>query len=408
MFRLNLQHIGLFIVIFWWIFWQSLSFLQVAGFVRPSIETNLVFLFFYASISFSYFVYDLSRTTTHRNSPLYEGSFSLNTYIIIFLIIVLLVALYFSNAFSLAPYDYFLSQRGPNVEHSTGTGIKYFEIFIDLVILPLIIAISTVSIAALKYYNHVPIINIGMVSLTSLMYSYLYQTNTTIVFMFLLYFCLLVHLLFSRMQHQIKHRVKWIFAILIIFFIAIMFAAVNRFGSFEIMPVITYYPISYFTLSFTLFDINLNDNGSILHNYSYGESTLGYISFYVSLVLKTLFGEEFNFLSASSENVQFNSICVNVGAVNYRCMNAFGSILFSFYRDFGVLGVWLGGILVGFGLAFTSKYIEHFKWGCLHFYLLASLMLAICVSPFDLPYFWTSFLLIILLCRFKHTTFRVC
>ncbi|MDO8254149.1 hypothetical protein [Shewanella algae] len=399
---------GIFIVTFWWFFWHSLSFFQVAGFVRPSLETNFLFLFFYFSIYFSYFTYNFIKPIRSQwGNVIPVGGFRLNTILILIVIIVLLVALYLSKAFSLAPYDYFLSQRGPNVEHSTGTGIKAFETFLDLVVLPLIISISTMSIASLKYYRDASIVNILISSIASLMYSYLYQTNTAIVFVFFIFFCLLVSLFFGYIPPEVKKRVKWIFLTLSIFFIVIMFAAINRFGAFDLISVFAYYPVSYFTLSFTLFDINLNDSGSLLHDYTYGESTLGYISLYVSLVLKTFLGEGFNYISASSENVQYNSVCLNVGADSYRCMNAFGSILFSFYRDFGVLGVWLGGGIVGLVLGVTAKYSQHFKWGCLNLYLLTSLMLAICVSPFDLPYFWTSLFLIVLLCNFRKVTFRV-
>ncbi len=70
-------------------------------------------------------------------------------------------------------------------------------------------------------------------------------------------------------------------------------------------------------------------------------------------------------------------------------VNAFGTIIFTLYRDFNFVGILLGGFLYGAVVTY-ARYRSHMSWwhGALFLMLAPAWMMGMMVSPLEAAYFW--------------------
>lgn len=386
-------HSGVVLVVFFWIVSLLGNFLEIANIIRASSYTYVIVFLFIVSFLVGYISLSVTfKSYTTDFSPIYVINYNKILLLSFSLIVFVLFCLYMSGGLSMSPYDYFLSQRGPHVEHKTGTGIRSIENVMQLIVQPAIISLTMLMCYFFVRAKMISKFFTSSVIIVALLYSYFYQANTTVVFLFFAIVSTFILVFFVRADYLLQRK-KLIFTLLFLIFFIVFFIAANRFGRFDLYGVLIYYPATYFTISFSFFDHYFTQPNSILFEHTYGESILGYISLIFSLFLRTL-GDDFVYTSATVENVFNNSIFINLGLSDDKYVNAFGSILFSSFRDFGVFGVLLVGYFFGFFL-FLSKlrYKEPF-FGTLHIYLLVILIMAFTVSPFDLPFFWNTIICI--------------
>ncbi len=134
------------------------------------------------------------------------------------------------------------------------------------------------------------------------------------------------------------------------------------------------------------YDQQYLDPESILHVPSFGRSSLGFLEQVLENFLQP-FSVEFQ--AASSANSEFTNTAIDIGANDTMNFNAFGTILFTLYRDLGVVGIFVGGALYGAAVT-NARYRSHLSWrhGALFFMLASAWMMGMMVSPLEAAYFW--------------------
>jgi len=382
-------------VIIWWLFWQLVNFFEVTDIKAASLITNFIFLLMYVSMVLGYL---LVKTTfrPHLDNAWGKCDFSVSekffsservNYIYLIVSIVILVfGLYKSQAFSLSFTEYFLKMRGVDAL-GVVTGISALDNFIKIFIVPIVIASTVYVMSGIRSTNKISWVKTIWSLINVLLFSYLFQVNYILL---LTLFLFMFYIIDSQLESIYR---SWVLKLVFfIIFILVSMSAINRYGSFDIAAIILYYPATYFSLSFSLFDYNLS-NETILHEYTYGLSSFGYFSVLPFMLFKAAGLLDYIYMPIVMENITHNNECVFLGGS--KCYNAFGSVAFSLYRDLGVFGVAVGGFFYGVTIGYLNiKKHKSVIAEMIYFYLLAMGIIGIMVSPFDLPYFWFVFIFI--------------
>lgn len=156
-----------------------------------------------------------------------------------------------------------------------------------------------------------------------------------------------------------------------------------------------------------IFDLNLNDPSSIIHQHTYGRSLLGQIDAVFSILYR--FTIDPTFLPANSVNGEFLNTYFDVGKNTVITANAFGTIFFTLYRDFGLYGslffsCGFGYVLNWFNLNFIY-YRKPFDL-CLGLLLVYALTFSVYQSVFE-GHFWPMLFIMISLEYFNKVKFRL-
>jgi oligosaccharide repeat unit polymerase len=180
--------------------------------------------------------------------------------------------------------------------------------------------------------------------------------------------------------------------ILLLSLIALLVAvAANRFGG-DVLGGIQRYIFGYHMAGFSFYDNNFHNPTSILHDHTFGRSSLGFIEQLLEIISRRI---DFGFVAASSENATFNNESIDLGASEIIEGNAFGTFLFGFYRDFSLAGIAAGGLLYGGFSTYLLARGRHSWASAAVFYVLAtSWMVGMMVNPIEQTYFWFSILFI--------------
>lgn len=143
-----------------------------------------------------------------------------------------------------------------------------------------------------------------------------------------------------------------IIPISILLFLALWITLYRGIKSF--LDIFKLYVVTYHTESFSIFDSELNNPNSILHEFTYGFSMLGGIERYWAFALNKL-----GFLYISQTDVVggylHNDFNIGIDKMGSPILlNAYGSIFFTMYRDGGILGVIFFALLFGFLFSYFS------------------------------------------------------
>ena len=164
--------------------------------------------------------------------------------------------------------------------------------------------------------------------------------------------------------------------------------------------------IEYNIYGFRIFDLNLNDSTSIMHQHTYGRSFLGQIDAVFSILLRVTL--DLDILPASSVNGSFLNTYFDVGNSKTKTANAFGTLFFSLFRDFGVLGILLSSIVLGFivnWLSLKFKYVKDPKYLTLGLLFLYAISFSVYQSVFE-GAFWPMFFIVIASSRYFNRNIR--
>lgn len=381
-------------MISWWIVWLTLSVVGITNLYPPSLETLSQFglLIFSMSLGFlSSLVINYKKNIlnnhTRLSTPLNQGFIRVSNFILLAILILLLLSLYLSGFYtsSFVEYNIFVRTFGYG-DYLTGS--KIIDLITKVLIYPLIVSYSLVYFSINERS-----INKYLVFSTAILYSLLWQVNYPIIFLFWLS---VLRVLYVN-EKQIFRNLKPVFYISLIAG-GLLLAATIRYGTGEFSKgVIEHYVINYHIIGFSFYDQHVLNHNSLLYEHSFGRSSAGFFEQILDLILRPL---QLNWSAASFENRDYNMTPLMIGS-NFEG-NAFGTLLFTFYRDFSYMGVVLGGLLFGY---FTCKaYLKsviNWRFMALLLLLLYSWFTGMMVSPIEQGYFWFSVVFLLVISRFK-------
>lgn len=117
----------------------------------------------------------------------------------------------------------------------------------------------------------------------------------------------------------------------------------------------------YHTESFNIFQNKLNNSESVIHQPSYGLSTIAGLENIILFTLSSLDFEINKISEASKMGIDLgqNEIIGLDSNGNKLGFNAFGTILFALYRDGGIIYILFYGFLYGYSLMHFTKRLRH-------------------------------------------------
>jgi hypothetical protein len=371
---------------YWWLLWIGISCTSLNQFLKPSSESLAQFLLLIGSFLLGHLVMKRLRPYKAQMSssgsrglrlgaPRVRLALGLAAFGTLFM---LLLSLYMAGAFEESFVEYFARLRllvGDDVPEATGSHL--LDVLTKILAFPLaytvLVTALAVELSGLR--------KVFFACLASfLCYSYLWQINYAVIHLFWL--MVFYALIAVQRQGRINRRMLVVAAILCVGLVA---SAANRFGG-DVMGGLQRYIIGYHLLGFSFYDQQYLDPESILHVPSFGRSSLGFLELVLENFLKP-FSVEFQ--AASSANAEFTNTAIDIGANDTMDFNAFGTLVFTFYRDLNVVGIFVGGALYGAAVT-NARYRSHVSWrhGALFFMLASAWMMGMMVSPLEAAYFW--------------------
>ncbi|WP_345877391.1 O-antigen polymerase [Shewanella algae] len=371
----------------WWEFWLSLSVFEISGLNKPGIMTiiqvQLLLIFTFLGGSVAFYIYKRnSQYSSCYYSPPKDVKFK--NLILYFTSFALLFSLWKANFFGMSYFEYHMMVR--NFDFSeTLTGSKFLDLFSKIVIYPILVTLFLInsSLAESK-------INKSLLYFSIISYAVLWQVNYPFIFIFLVYF---INIFFLVKNNKAKEIV-----LLVVVGVILLIAATIRFGGVGFSyDLIEHYLINYHIIGFSFYDAQFSNPNSILFEHTFGRSSLGVIDQFFDLFTRFMGGD---FTAASFENRDFNQVPIDLGGGIKG--NAFGTMLFTFYRDFSYVGIILGGFIYGFFMVYFHSY-SSLNWRYRAIFILLSYgwFTGMMVSPIEQGYFWFSILYILLISRFS-------
>lgn len=369
----------------WWLFFLNISYFFKTDFSAPSTETYLLFLVFIGSFFWGGLLglsWRVSGLKIDNQLLVHQAKVRIFIFPVIFFFVILFFLLYKSGAFYLGPAEYFFIRRGAGADGSNFED-TVFDSAITFLGIPFFIYIQiSGGIKFLKIAS----------SIFLLGFAYLYQVNYPIIYMFWVFF------IKSIVLDKIGRReIVLIFSI----FILIFFAAANRYGSFDIRNIFNYYFLNYHIAGFSLFDRMLLDGESPIHNHTFGIWSLGSLVHLLSIGAgKVGISWPISSYAAYSEYI---STAVDIGRVEFRGVNAFNTMLATFYKDFHLFGAIGPPFIYGFFtmMAYKKSYFS-IVYRNLFVGLSLSWVIGFMISPIERPVFWFVILLVLIFDRKKR------
>lgn len=369
----------------WWVLWLAASHSEFSEFLPPSPEATLQFAALIAAFLAGHWLVRHQDTLglrmvqirpralhfeTQRMRLALQGSVLVSA-------AMLVLSLRLSGALSDDFIEYFARLR-LNEGGSEGlTGIRVLDVLTKIFAFPMSYTVILVILATdarhLRFTLLLCVVNL-------LCFSYLWQVNYPLIHLF--WFLVFFSLIQAHRKGRFDTRVM---VVMLVLFSTLLASAVNRFGG-DVLGGLQRYIVGYHLIGFSFYDHQLQDPNSILHAYSYGRSSLGFLDQMLEAASKVV---GVTYQAASFENSNFNDQAVDIGLNEVREFNAFGTFLFSLYRDFHIVGVLVGGFIYG-ALATHALYSSARNWlcGALFLMLASAWMMGMMVNPLEQAYFW--------------------
>jgi oligosaccharide repeat unit polymerase len=369
---------------YWWLFWLAASLTPINEFQQPSLASFVQFLLLIASFVLGHIGAKWLRAKNKARAGKAKGLSYRRVYWILsisalFCLLLLTVSLALAGAFNTSFVEYYARLRvaGGDLDSATATGIHFLDVLTKILAFPLAYTITVatlaVEVASLRLVLAACIASFAC-------YSYLWQVNYPLIHLFWL--AVFYVLVAAQRRGQFNLRALGIGALILI---GLMASAVNRFGG-DVLGGLQRYVVGYHLVGFTFYDQQFHNPESILHAHSFGRSSLGFLEQVLQNVLNPF---DTGFQAASFANSEFNNTALDIGASEPMYFNAFGTIIFTLYRDFNVFGILIGGATYGA----VSTYALHrsqssWRHGALFYMLASAWMMGMMVSPLESAYFW--------------------
>jgi hypothetical protein len=371
---------------YWWLFWIVVSYTPLNDFTTPTYASLAQFLILIAAFVSGHIA--MKRLNTYVARPAVVGvrGLRLRTLRVRWLLLVasfgsllmLLLGLKMAGALDVGFVEYYAKLRIlGGLDESRATGFHVLDVLTKILAFPLaytiLVTVLAVDLVGLRILFFVSLASFACVS-------YLWQINYPLIHLF----WIMVFYTLVSAQYQGRFNGK-ILATGAIVGVALIASSVNRFGG-DILGGIQHYVINYHLAGFTFYDHHYLDPKSILHGNSFGRSSLGFLEQVLEILLKPF---SIGFRAASSENAEFVHAEIDIGATESRMGNAFGTIIFTLYRDLNLFGILLGGFIYGAAVTY-ARYRSHKSWrhGALFLMLASAWMMGMMVSPLEAAYFW--------------------
>ncbi|WP_157609616.1 hypothetical protein [Variovorax sp. Root473] len=294
--------------------------------------------------------------------------------------ILLLTSLQLSGAFTTGFMEYFARLRMDAQEAGGLTGIKILDTLTKVLAFPvsygLILVILAVGVKPFRLALTICVLNFGL-------FSYLWQVNYPIIHLFWLAFFYMSSLYVDGAAINRRTMIGLALACALL-----VLSAMNRFGDGDdqLFGAVQRYVVGYHLIGFSFYDFQLANPNSILHVHTYGRSSLGFLEQFLEQAFRMI---GVDYLAASSENAAYNDTAVSIGVSQAQDFNAFGTLAFTFYRDFHIVGIAIGGFVYGAAIAYGLRNLRRSWIAAGMFYLLATAwMMGMMVSPVEQTYFW--------------------
>ncbi|MFM5058010.1 O-antigen polymerase [Aeromonas caviae] len=394
--RISLLFIGLI-----WLTSLAINLSGIISYKALSVYTIILFMYVTSVILlFPIFMSpppEFAKSISPYTKKINIGGFSF-LFIYLIPISILMFSVFKSHMLTMSFTDYFSLRRGGEIDGGgLVTGISFVDTLLKVYVYPALVSFFLILVSKVHVENKVDVISFIGVVFGLVVYTYLFQVNYPVIFLIIVLFFLFLNNYKKKCSPIYRHRNKSLF-VLIIFVCGILFSAANRFGSFDILGIIMYYPMSYFSLGISVFDLNFKDETSILHNHTYGLNLLGHILLPLKYIFSFLGFDNNYFNPPSIENTLYLNEKVDVGYLDFKYVNAFGTVLFSFYKDFNVLGIALAPLIY----VFSVQYV-YYKYSitsiALFYLLLFNGVSGLTVSPLDQPHFIFSIVIIYLVTK---------
>ena len=367
----------------WWVMWLAISLTPLNIFRAPSWQVSAQFAAFVLLFLVGHVLAVLFGSAyATRDSRATEASNALTLRQVVRVanwscFFVLAFSLYLSGAFTDDFTEYFTKLRREEASGDSLTGSRLLDVATKAVAFPLAYTLTLVVLAVrIGPYRGMLILS----TINILLFAYLWQVNYPLLHLFWFF---VIYLLVG-LKRGVTPDGKTLFFVFALLALLIASAA-NRFGG-DLLGGIQRYVFGYHLAGFTFYDHHFRDPASVLHQHTFGRSSLGSLEQYLEVFSRRL---DLGFVAASSENATYNSESIDLGADETIIGNAFGTFLFGLYRDFNVVGIAIGAVLYG---AMSTHLLRRSSrsWACTSaLYVLASAwMVGMMVNPIEQVHFW--------------------
>ena len=368
----------------WWVLWLAASYSELSEFVPPSGPALAQFALLLAAFLAGHWTIKHLRTvvplsvarrgpTFHANSTRVRWALRAAALVCAAL---LALGLHLSGALTSNFIEYYAKLRMEEGGEAL-TGIRVLDVLTKILAFPLsytvVLVILANGIQPFRYTLLLCIFNL-------LAFSYLWQVNYPVIHLF--WFMVFHALMVAHRRGSFDRRTL---IVMLSLFSLLVASALNRFGG-DALGALQRYIVGYHLIGFSFYDHQLHDANSILHVHSFGRSSLGFLDQMLEAAAKIV---GVGYQASSFENATFNDQPVDIGLHEIKEFNAFGTLLFSLYRDFHLVGVLAGGFAYG-ALATHALYRSPGNWACgvLFMILASSWMMGMMVNPLEQAYFW--------------------
>lgn len=396
---------SLFFIGFFWLLSLLINISNIISYKTLSGYTIFFFSyvsFFIISAAFIFcFIFNRNLNVNHFRVKISKKVFFdkvLNLIFFYFPFFLLIIAVLKSNMLITPFSEYFLLRRGGEIDGGGSvTGITYLDTLLKIYVYPAFFSLFLIQIAKVHLEDRFEVFKLFWIVIALLLFTYLFQVNYPVLFMIITFFFLFINRHNAHQSPIKKYKFKF-FIFFMFFVILVFFSAANRFGSLDFFGIMLYYPLSYFSLGISIFDLNFKNEHSILHDHTYGLNLFGHLSLFIKYPFDLIGFPSSYFTPPSIENTTFLNAKVDVGGFESKFVNAFGTILFSFYRDFGVLGVILSPLIFLLMVLYTFFKNNLFSISC-YYLLLFNGVSSLSVSPLDQPHFIFSLIFIFIITK---------
>lgn len=372
---------------YWWLIWIGLSLSPLNEFVTPTWATVAQFLLLIVAFFAGHTVMKRFRPFDPAPPPSTTRGLRLESARVRWTLglatagcfVMLVTSLKLAGAFDTSFVEYFVKLRiaDDRAVQAVATGSRALDVLTKILAFPLsytmLIVTLAVNIAGLRKIFITCLVNF-------ICFAYLWQINYPLIHLFwLMIFYVLVT---AQQRGQFSKNNLGVATIVLVILTA---SASNRFGG-DILGGFRRYVVGYHLVGFSFYDHQYRDPHSILHEHTFGRSSLGFLDQVVEVSLKPF---TLGYHAASSDNAEFTDTAVDIGTLESKEFNAFGTIIFTLYRDFHLIGIILGGFAYG-AAATLVRYRSHRSWrsGALFLMLASAWMLGMMTSPLEAAYFW--------------------
>ncbi len=369
----------------WWALWLAASYSQLNEFLRPSPAALAQFAALISALLAGHWLVRYQsalglriaqpksrpfRADTLRMRLALQGSTIVSA-------LMLLASLRLSGALSADFIEYFARLRMDEGGGDGLTGIKVLDVLTKIFAFPMSYTVILVILATEARHFRFTLV-LCIVNLLG--FSYLWQVNYPLIHLF--WFLVFHSLIQARRKGHFDSRVTVVMGAV---FSILLASAANRFGG-DVLGGLQRYIVGYHLIGFSFYDHQLQDPNGILHTHTYGRSSLGFLDQMLEAAAKVV---GVSYQAASFENSDFNNQAVDIGLSEVREFNAFGTFLFSLYRDFHIVGILAGGFIYG-AVTTHALYNSGRNWMCgaLFLVLATAWMMGMMVSPLEQAYFW--------------------